>query len=30
MTPNHVKQRIRNGRPAFGNLLNFGDPWWPR
>ena len=26
MTPNHVKQRIRNGRPAFGSLLNFGDP----
>ena len=26
MTPNHVKQRIRNGRAAFGSLLNFGDP----
>jgi 4-hydroxy-2-oxoheptanedioate aldolase len=26
MTPNHVKQRLRAGRPAFGSLLNFGDP----
>ncbi len=26
MTPNHVKQRIRNGQAAFGSLLNFGDP----
>src|SRR5688500_3037549 len=26
MTPNHVKQRIRAGQPAFGSLLNFGDP----
>jgi 4-hydroxy-2-oxoheptanedioate aldolase len=25
MTPNHVKQRLRAGRPAFGSLLNFGD-----
>ena len=26
MTPNHVKQRLRAGKPAFGSLLNFGDP----
>jgi 4-hydroxy-2-oxoheptanedioate aldolase len=26
MTPNHVKQRLRAGRPAFGSLLNLGDP----
>ena len=26
MTPNHVKQRIKNGKACFGSLLNFGDP----
>ncbi|HXH84779.1 MAG TPA: aldolase/citrate lyase family protein [Candidatus Tectomicrobia bacterium] len=26
MLTNHVKQRIRRGEPAFGSLLNFGDP----
>jgi 4-hydroxy-2-oxoheptanedioate aldolase len=26
MTSNHVKQRLRAGQPAFGSLLNFGDP----
>jgi 4-hydroxy-2-oxoheptanedioate aldolase len=26
MTPNHVKQRLRAGRPAFGSLLNLADP----
>jgi 4-hydroxy-2-oxoheptanedioate aldolase len=26
MLTNHVKQRIRAGQPAFGSLLNFGDP----
>lgn len=28
MTPNHVKQRIRRGQPAFGSLLNFGLAAW--
>jgi 4-hydroxy-2-oxoheptanedioate aldolase len=26
MTPNHVKQRLRAGRPAFGTLLHLADP----
>ena len=26
MTPNHVKQRLRAGQPAFGALLNLADP----
>ncbi len=26
MTPNHVKQRLRAGKPVFGTLLNVGDP----
>ncbi len=26
MRTNHVKQRLRAGQPAFGSLLNFGDP----
>jgi 4-hydroxy-2-oxoheptanedioate aldolase len=26
MISNHVKQRLRAGKPAFGSLLNFGDP----
>ncbi len=26
MLSNHVKQRITRGAPAFGSLLNFGDP----
>jgi 4-hydroxy-2-oxoheptanedioate aldolase len=26
MTPNHVKQRRRAGRPAFGTLLHLADP----
>ena len=26
MISNHVKQRLRAGRPAFGSLLNIGDP----
>ncbi len=26
MVPNHVKHRLRAGQPAFGCLLNFGDP----
>ena len=26
MLTNHVKQRIKSGRPCFGSLLNFGDP----
>jgi 4-hydroxy-2-oxoheptanedioate aldolase len=26
MIANHVKQRLRAGKPAFGTLLNFGDP----
>ncbi len=26
MISNHVKQRIRAGKPSFGTLLNFGDP----
>jgi 4-hydroxy-2-oxoheptanedioate aldolase len=26
MTPNHVKQRLRAGRPAFGTLLHLSDP----
>jgi 4-hydroxy-2-oxoheptanedioate aldolase len=26
MIANHVKQRIRSGRAAFGSLLNVGDP----
>jgi 4-hydroxy-2-oxoheptanedioate aldolase len=26
MTPNHVKQALRAGRPQFGTLLNFADP----
>jgi hypothetical protein len=26
MTANHVEQRPRADRPAFGSLLNVGDP----
>ena len=26
MIPNHLKVRIREGKPSFGALLNFGDP----
>ncbi|MBI4635075.1 MAG: 2-dehydro-3-deoxyglucarate aldolase [Candidatus Rokubacteria bacterium] len=26
MIPNHVKLRLRAGKPQFGTLLNFGDP----
>jgi 4-hydroxy-2-oxoheptanedioate aldolase len=26
MVANHVKRRLRAGRPAFGSLLNIGDP----
>jgi len=26
MTPNHVKQRLRAGQPAFGTLLHLADP----
>src|SRR3990167_2014488 len=26
MLANHVKQRIKSGKPCFGSLLNFGDP----
>ncbi|MBI2204797.1 MAG: 2-dehydro-3-deoxyglucarate aldolase [Candidatus Rokubacteria bacterium] len=26
MRTNHVKQRLRAGQPAFGSLLNIGDP----
>jgi 4-hydroxy-2-oxoheptanedioate aldolase len=26
MIANHVKHRLRAGKPAFGTLLNFGDP----
>ena len=26
MVRNHVKQRLRDGRPQFGTLLHFGDP----
>lgn len=26
MIANHLKQRLRSGRPAFGTLLNIGDP----
>lgn len=26
MVRNHVKERLRAGQPAFGTLLNFGDP----
>jgi len=26
VTPNHLKRALREGRPQFGTLLNFGDP----
>ena len=26
MLANHVKQRLKGGKPCFGSLLNFGDP----